>query len=408
MNTNSYPHNLNAPELAKSAWNGVFSIALGVAGLIMAEFLPTGVLTPMAAELGISEGVTGQSVTATSIAAVVTSLTLPYLSRKLNRRTVMLALSFLLVCSNLIVAFSPSFEVLLVGRFILGIALGGFWSMAAAIAIRLVPQQDGPKAVAIIFGGCSFASVLAAPTGSFLGGIIGWRSVFLLSGALSVVAFLWQVFSLPSLKPIGETKLNTLWEVLKTRGFAAGMLAVALVFCGHFAVFTYLRPFLENSTRVEGGALSIILLIFGVSNFIGTSFAGSMIKRSMEKTLVLLPLLLALVALGLLQFGESKFLATVLIVFWGALFGPVPVAWSAWVVGKVPEYAETGGGLYVAAVQFAAGVGAMVGGFAFDATGADGVLALGLLTWLFSAMVVAWRMGRLSPDPACRAVAPSH
>ena len=82
------------------AWNAVFSIALGVAGLIMAEFLPIGVLTPMARDLGISEGMTGQSVTATSVAAVFTSLTLAYLSRRMNRRTVMLGLSFLLICSS--------------------------------------------------------------------------------------------------------------------------------------------------------------------------------------------------------------------------------------------------------------------------------------------------------------------
>ena len=383
---------MNITETTKPAWNAVFSIALGVAGLIMAEFLPTGVLTPMANDLGITEGVTGQSVTATSIAAVFTSVTLPYFSRKLNRRTVMLGLSFLLICSNMLVAFSPNFTILLGGRFILGIALGGFWSMSAAIAMRLVPQQHGPRALAIIYGGCSFASVLAAPLGSFLGDIIGWRNVFLLSGMLSVVAFLWQAFTLPSLKPIGETKISTLLEVLKIQNFSVGMLAVALVFCGHFAVFTYLRPFLENTTGVGVDALSMILLAFGIANFIGTSFAGFMIKESLHKTLFLLPFCLFLVAVGLLQFGESIFLTPVLICLWGAICGPVPVAWSAWVVRKVPEYAETGGGIYVAAVQFAAAVGAMVGGLTFDVTGSKGVLVLGCLSWLLSAVVVVWRI----------------
>jgi predicted MFS family arabinose efflux permease len=62
------------------------------------------------------------------------------------------------------------------------------------------------------------------------------------------------------------------------------------------------------------------------------------------------------------------------------------------VVRKVPEYAETGGGIYVAAVQFAAAVGAMVGGLAFDVTGSKGVLVLGCLSWLLSAVVVVWRI----------------
>ncbi|MDB6080382.1 MAG: transporter, partial [Akkermansiaceae bacterium] len=244
------PIESNKTDPDPTAWNAVFSIALGVAGLIMAEFLPTGVLTPISRDLGITEGMAGQSVSATSVAAVVTSLTLPYLSRRVNRRTVMLILSLLLICSNLLVAFSPNFATLLGGRFMLGIALGGFWSMAAAIAMRLVPQAEGPRAIAIIFGGCSLASVLAAPLGSFLGGIIGWRSVFLLSATLSIVAFLWQALTLPSLKPIGETRMRTVFDVLRIPHFSAGMLAVAAVFCGHFALFTYLRPFLETTTGV--------------------------------------------------------------------------------------------------------------------------------------------------------------
>lgn len=383
------PTTTDAPQ---PAWNAVFSIALGVAGLIMAEFLPTGVLTPMANDLGITEGVTGQAVTATSVAAVVTSLTLPYFSRRLNRRTVMLGLSFLLVCSNLLVAFAPNFATLLGGRFILGIALGGFWSMAAAIALRLVPPADAPRAIAIVYGGCSLASVLAAPAGSFLGDIIGWRQVFLLSAALGTVAFLWQALTLPSLAPLGETKFRTLLDVLKVPHFSVGLLAVALVFCGHFALFTYLRPFLETTTGVGGKTVSMILLTFGVANFMGTSFAGVMIRQSMRRTLFILPFALFFVAGGLHQFGTSAVVTPALIFLWGVLFGPIPVAWSAWVVSKVPEHAETGGGLYVAAVQSAAAVGAMAGGLAFDATGSSGLLVLGGFSWLFSSVVVVSRL----------------
>ncbi|MEO5714008.1 MAG: MFS transporter [Luteolibacter sp.] len=393
----------NTTDTKPPAWNAVFSIALGVAGLIMAEFLPTGVLTPMARDLGISEGMTGQSVTATSVAAVITSLTLPYFSRRMNRRTVMLILSFLLICSNLVAAFSPNFGMLLSGRFILGIALGGFWSMAAAIAMRLVPQADGPRAIAIIFGGCSLASVVAAPLGSFLGGIIGWRNVFLLSATLSIVAFLWQAFTLPSLKPVGETSMRTIFDVLKVRHFSFGMLAVATVFCGHFALFTYLRPFLETTTGVGVNAVSVILLTFGVANFIGTSFAGLMIEKNMRRTLYLLPFVLFLVTAGLFRFGHSALATPMLVFLWGVTFGPVPVAWSAWVVRKVPEYAETGGGIYVASVQFAAAIGAMVGGLAFDASGSNGVIMLSGISWLLSSLIVASRIGP-SKVPACEAV----
>src|SRR5437870_2840179 len=166
----------NAEE-QKPNWNAIWSLTIGVCGLIIAEFLPAGMLTPMAKDLGVSEGLAGQAVTATSILAVVTSILIAFLTRKLNRRTVLLSLSFLLALSSLIVAFAPGFKVVLLGRVLLGISLGGFWSMATAITIRLVPDSDVPKALSLIFGGSSFASVLAAPLGSYFGNIIGWRNV---------------------------------------------------------------------------------------------------------------------------------------------------------------------------------------------------------------------------------------
>jgi predicted MFS family arabinose efflux permease len=147
---------------AAANWNAVWALTIGVAGLIIAEFLPAGVLTPLAHDLQISEGMAGQAVTMTSVFAVITSLLVAYVTRNIDRRKVLLGLSFLLSISSVMVAFAPSFGFLLAGRVLLGISLGGFRSMATAITIRLVPESDVPKALSIIFGGSSFASVLAA------------------------------------------------------------------------------------------------------------------------------------------------------------------------------------------------------------------------------------------------------
>ncbi len=149
-------------------WNAVWALTIGVSGLIIAEFLPAGMLTPMAKDLGISEGLAGQAVTATSILAVVTSLFIAFLTRKLNRRSVLLSLSFLLALSSLIVALAPGFALVLLGRVVLGISLGGFWSMAAAITIRLVPDSDVPKALSLIFGGREMYFYLQPPSGCLL------------------------------------------------------------------------------------------------------------------------------------------------------------------------------------------------------------------------------------------------
>ena len=151
---------------ASPAWMAVFSLAMGVFGLLTAEYLPASLLTPMAADLGVSEALAGQAVTVTAVVALFAGLLVPGLTRGLDRRMVLLAFSVLMVASNLLVALSSSMAVLLTMRVLLGIALGGFWSMAAAVAMRLVPAALLPRALSIIFSGIAAVSYthLTLPT----------------------------------------------------------------------------------------------------------------------------------------------------------------------------------------------------------------------------------------------------
>src|SRR5580692_1792568 len=167
------------------AWAAVGSLALGVFSLVTAEFLPANLLTPIAADFRISEGAAGQTVTATAIFALLSSLFVTAVIRNLDRRILMLGCTILLLISNLIVAFALNLPMLLVGRVLLGAALGGFWTMSAALAMRLVPEASVPRALSIIFSGVSAATIFAAPLGIYLGHLFGWRAVFLMAAGLS-------------------------------------------------------------------------------------------------------------------------------------------------------------------------------------------------------------------------------
>ncbi|CAE81061.1 MFS transporter [Bdellovibrio bacteriovorus] len=373
---------------AASSWSGIWALTLGVSGLMIAEFLPAGLLTSLASDLRISEGAAGQAVTATSIFAVIASLLVAYLTRKYNRRTVLLWLSSCMAISSLVVAAAPNLPVLLAGRAFLGIALGGFWSMSTAIAIRLVPAESVPKALSIIFGGASFAALLAAPLGSFLGDFIGWRNVFTLAALMGAVAFIWQYVALPSLSPTGEVKLRTTWDVLKIPNMLVGLVAINLAFGGRFASLTYMKPFLEQITMLKSSGVSLSFLIFDLAFFLGTLIAGRLITRSLRYGLTFAPLVLAASSLGLIAFGSQVVPTVLLLIIFGAAFAPIPVAWSTWTANTAPESTETAGGLYVASVQLSAAVGAMLGGVAFDSIGSKGVFWMSGLSWGLSALVV--------------------
>ncbi|WP_411175676.1 MFS transporter [Klebsiella oxytoca] len=376
---------------ARPAWRAVYALALGVFGLIVAEFLPASLLTPMAASLGVSEGMAGQAVTATALVALVTGLLITTATRNIDRRWVLMFFSVLQIISSMMVAFAGSLEFLL-----LGIAIGGFWSMSTATAMRLVPAAMVPKALAIIFSAVSIATVVAAPLGSYFGALIGWRNVFLICALPSVVALLWQLWVLPSMRPESAGSFATLVKVLRRPGMVGGMLATILIFSGHFAFFTYLRPFLETVAQASVEGVSLILLGFGVANFIGTSIAGHLLARSLRMTLALVPLAMSVLALMMVTFGHFALLDGLLVAMWGFAFGLVPVGWSTWLATTVPDEAESAGGLLVASIQLAISAGAAGGGAVFDLNGASGVFAgSGLL--LVSAMVIVLFAVRVKP-----------
>jgi predicted MFS family arabinose efflux permease len=381
---------------SRPAWGAVYAVSLGVSGLIVSEFLPVSLLTPMARDLQITAGVAGQAISVTAIVALLAALFIAVITQKLDRKYVMWAFCLLQVASNLLVAFAPNFSLLLVGRVLLGIGIGGFWSMAAATAMRLVPKEIVPKALSVIFGSVSVATVVAAPLGSFLGAHFGWRYVFLLSAALGVLALVWQLITLPSMPTDKSAKLRTLLDLLKRPSIKSGMFATMLAFMAYATFITYLRPFLENIAGVNANILSAILLGFGLANFIGSTLAGYALQWNLQRSLVIAPASLCVIVAALILLGGHMFIASALIAIWGLIYGVIQVGWTAWLTQTVPDEAESAGGIQVAVIQLAIFIGAAMGGILFDHEGTTGVFSFSSLVALTAAIVafISFRRGK--------------
>jgi predicted MFS family arabinose efflux permease len=205
--------------------------------------------------------------------------------------------------------------------------------------------------------------------GSFLGQYIGWRGAFFLVVPLAVVTFAWQWLTLPSMPSDIARGQPSALGVLRRPNARLGMAAVALLFAGQFALFTYIRPFLETVTRLNVSALSLILLAMGVAGVIGTWLIGRAVARSLSMTLILAPAALAALACGLVAMGTSVGPTAALLAIWGMIGTGAPVAWWTWVARRFPNDAEAGGGLLVGVVQLAITLGAAGGGLLFDAAG---------------------------------------
>jgi predicted MFS family arabinose efflux permease len=294
-------HEAMAP---RAYWGGVFAMTLCVFALIASEFMPVSLLTPLAADLRVSEGLVGYGVAISGAFAVLTSLSISVLAGSTNRKTLLLLLTGLMALSGVVVALAQSYLIYMVGRALIGVVIGGFWSMSAATAMRLVPASRVPRALAIFNGGNALATVIAAPLGSYLGSIIGWRGAFLCLVPVAAITFLWQGVSLPAMRAKRPSGSGNVFRLLQHRSVALGMAACGAFFMGQFGLFTYVRPYLETVTHVNVSTLSLILLGMGVAGFIGTAMIGTFLRRGLYETLIAIPVLMASIALALIPFGS--------------------------------------------------------------------------------------------------------
>jgi predicted MFS family arabinose efflux permease len=351
------------------SWGAVFAMSLAAFVLVASEFMPVSLLTPIAADLHITEGQAGQGISVSGLFALFTSLLIASVATRVERKPLLLSLTLLMILSGTVVAFAPNYWVFMIGRALIGVAIGGFWSLSAATAMRLVPDDQITRAMAIVNGGNALATVIAAPLGSFLGALIGWRGAFLCIIPVAVVASVWLLFSLPAMKSQSDSGTGNVFRLMKSLPVALGMVAVSIFFMGQFMLFTYLRPFLETVTHVSVSMLSLMLLVLGLAGLAGTFLIEALLKNGLHRTLVVIPILMAVIALALVAFGSSVATTTVLLGLWGLVATAAPVGWWTWLARTLPDAAEAGGGLMVAIIQLAIASGATVGGLVFDLSG---------------------------------------
>lgn len=372
-----------------SAWGAVASMSLCVSVLIASEFMPVSLLTPIAGDLGLSEGQAGQAISISGLFAVVTSLFVAQLTRGIDRKVVIASFAALLIVSGTIVSFAPSYAVLMLGRALLGIAIGGFWSMSTAIVMRLLPAEAVPRGLAMLNAGNAIAATIAAPLGSLLGDYIGWRGAFFAVVPLALVALVWQWTSMPALPARDRWVGGNVLLLLRRRQVALGMASIFLLFMGQFALFTYLRPFLEQAAGYSVPELSLALLLMGLAGVVGTWCIGQLLRRRLYSIVIAIPLVMAGLAALLVAAAASKLAVALLLVAWGFFGTAAPVGWGTWLSRVLSDDPEAGGGLQVAVIQLAITAGAASGGLLFDRAGWWSTFAFAALLLLVSSLA-AW------------------
>ncbi|WP_077967484.1 MFS transporter [Ensifer adhaerens] len=372
-----------------ASWAAVASVGVGAFALVTTEFLPVGLLPLIAADLGISDGTAGLMVTTPGfLAAIAAPMTLGFAAR-FDRKHVLVALLVLLVVSNAIVATAQGFAALMFGRVLLGIAVGGFWTIGGSLGPRLRPGAEGPRATALIFSGVSLGTVAGVPAGALIGDLFGWRTAFLLVSGVALLVVAALQLLLPVITAQKGSGLKQVPDVLRLRRIRIGLTAAVLIFVGQFAAYTYITPFLIGATGIDTATLSMVLLGYGAAGFAGNLFGGWAAGRNFVLALAGTAFLIALSVAGLLLAGSSALIAIAWVVAWGFGFGMLPIAMQTFLFSSASDRLESIAALFVSIAQLAIGLGALVGGLAVDNFGVPSALWLGAASALLTASLIA-------------------
>jgi predicted MFS family arabinose efflux permease len=296
-------------------------LALFTAGFlgILNETIPAGLLPQMAKGLGVSESAAGQSITIYALATALTAIPLNALLRNWGRRTVLVLALLTFVAANAVSAFTDSFVLLLVVRFVAGVGAGLIWSNLGGYAARLVAPHLQGKAITIAMAGTPIALALGLPAGTILAGVAGWHATFGAVAAVGTLLVVWAFVALPNVKDQVDGDHVPFRTILRTPGVAVILWVGAGFMIAHNIVYTYIGP-LAIAAGI-GDLIQWVLLVFGVAALVSIWLTGTFVDPH-HRRLILMST--AVLGTGALILGFATFSPVLLYVgaaVWGFGFG---------------------------------------------------------------------------------------
>ncbi|WP_323899799.1 MFS transporter [Aeromonas caviae] len=353
----------------------LFALTLSAFAIGTTEFVIVGLIPTIAEQLNVSLPSAGLLVSLYALGVAIGAPVLTALTGKLPRKWLLVGLMALFTVGNLLAWQAPGYESLIVARILTGLAHGVFFSVGSTIATGLVAKEKAASAIAIMFSGLTVALVTGVPLGTWIGQVFGWRETFLVVSLLGLVAMVGSMLLVPGNLPKGAaSSVREQLSVLTKKPLLLVYAKTALGYGGAFTAFTFLAPILQQVSGFSASAVSLILLVYGVSVAVGNIWGGKLADRMGPlPALKLLFAGLALVLLVLTFTAPHPVLAVLTVLVWGAFaFGNVP-GLQVLVVKQAerhtPNAVDVASGLNIAAFNVGIALGSVVGGFVVEHLG---------------------------------------
>ncbi len=349
-------------------WTKLFYLALGAFAIGTESYVVAGVLPTIAADLGVTVPIAGQLITAFALTYALGSPLIAVATGDMDRRRLLILSLTTFGAFNLVAALSHSYALLFVARIGMGLSAGTFMPAASAYAVAATHADHRGRALSIIYGGLTVAMVIGAPIGVLLGEHFGWRVIFVGVAALTGVALTGLGFTL---QPIRHAASATLAEriAIARRPDVLGTLAVTVItISGAYTVYSYLAPFLQQTSHLTGDAVALVMFLFGLGSTAGNFLSGAAVDRIGPRRVIgtiltgLIGLFAALSLAGtLFPPGVARWIIVPLIALWGFVGFSFPSAQQAYIVTLAPRLAPITLSLNASAIYLGASLGAVLG-----------------------------------------------
>ncbi len=378
----------------RRAWLPIFLLGLAVFIFVTTELLPVGLLPDIANGLGKTEAFTGLLLTIYAWTVTVLSLPMTVLTARFERRSLLLVLLGIFAASHGAAALSSSFSMLVAARLGVAMAHSVFWAIVTPLAVRIAPRGLEHRALGVVSGAVSLATVLGVPLGTLMGQHISWRASFTAVGCTALGVMILLGLFLPRLPSRNAGSLSSVPAILLDgrlmRLYGITLLAVT----GHFTAFTYLMPYFSEVGGFDAKNSVFLLLLLGGSGFAG-SVLGSLLMKRFPRSNLFAPLCALLVCLALLQTACASLPgAIILCCAWGTAMPALGVVMQGRVLTAAPEATDVASAIYSGAFNIGIGGGALAGSQIFSTFGIWSIGYAGALFMTLAAGMTIWALRR--------------
>ncbi|PNK61784.1 sugar transporter [Psychrobacter sp. FDAARGOS_221] len=355
----------DTPEISRRS-QYIQVMLMGVSAFVMntTEFVPVALLSDIAQDFAITTAQTGWMLTIYAWIVAAMSLPLMLLTRNFERKRLLLGIFALFIVSHILSYFAWSFNVLLISRVGIAFAHAIFWSITAAIAIRVAPKGKKALALSVVATGTSMAMVLGVPIGRLIGQWFGWRTTFAGIGMVALLVCLLQAKLLPTLPSMFKGSFNKVPELLKNPVLIGLYLLCFIVFSAHYTAYSYIEPFMSEIGAISENYATWVLLLFGGAGVIGSIIFGRWGDRHDTSLMIGSTIIMLVSMLTLLASVHSVTVLSINALFWGTALMLLIISIQGKVLAIDVHAQDMLMSMFSGIINLGIGTGAFVGGYA--------------------------------------------